>query len=138
GCEKLGLVHSEVKDVTEAVWRRCHNAILPVASMVPGRPLRYPEVDGCTMCGHCLVGCPNPVGAPLERKAKRATNVSYVPAAVATGNCEIVPNAFATAVLFEDRPGGRARARGVRWRDTFTGDEREAEASLVVLAGGSI
>src|SRR5436309_1760862 len=77
-------------------------------------------------------------GAPLERKAKRATNVSYVPAAMASGNCEIVPNAFANAVLFEDGPGERARARGVRWRDTFTGDEREAEASIVVLAGGSI
>jgi choline dehydrogenase-like flavoprotein len=140
GCEKVGLVRSETKDVREPMWRPCHNAILPIAKMEPGTPLRYPQVDGCTMCGHCLQGCPNPVGAPLERKAKRATNVSYVPAAIATGNCEIVPNAFATAVLFE--PGaasdGRARARGVRWRDTFTGDEHESEAPVVVLAGGSI
>ena len=90
------------------------------------------------MCGHCLQGCPNPAGAPLEKKAKRATNVSYVPAAVATGSCEIVPNAFATAVLFEDGAGGRARARGVRWRDTETGEAREAEAAVVVMAGGSI
>ena len=83
-------------------------------------------------------GLPPPVGAPLERKAKRSTNVSYVPAAIATGNCEVVPDAFATKVLFESGHDGRARARGVRWRNTYTGEEFEAEASVVVLAGGSI
>ncbi len=139
GCERIGLKRSETREVTEAMWRPCHNAILPIAKMQPGTPLRYPHVEGCTMCGHCLEGCPNPVGAPLERKAKRATNVSYVPAAVATGNCEIVPNAFATAILYEQTSNGRgARARGVRWRDAATGEEREEEASVVVLAGGSI
>jgi choline dehydrogenase-like flavoprotein len=139
GCEKVGLVRSDSKDVTEAVWRRSHNAILPVAKMVPGRSLRYPDVDGCTMCGHCMVGCPNPVAAPLERKAKRATNVSYVPAAVATGNCEVLPDAFATSILHEPTGGdGMARVRGVRWRDTRTGDFDQAEARVVVLAGGSV
>lgn len=137
GCEGIGLKRSETRDVAEAMWRPCHNAILPIAKMAAGTPLRHPNVEGCTMCGHCLQGCPNPVGAPIERKAKRATNVSYVPAAMATGNCEIVANAFATAILFENG-NGRARARGVRWRDTATGEEREAEASAVVLAGGSI
>ena len=140
GCEKIGLARSESRDVTGEVWRPCHNAILPIAFMGTGGSLRYPEVDGCTMCGHCLSGCPNPQGAPLERKAKRATNVSYVPAAVGTGNCDVVPNAFATKILFEEaRDGDRpARARGVRWRDTETGEELEAEAGVVVLAAGSI
>jgi choline dehydrogenase-like flavoprotein len=138
GCERIGLRNSETRDVTEAVWRRCTNAILPVARMVPGAPLRYPEVDGCTMCGSCLVGCPHPVGAPLERKAKRATNVSYVPAATATGNCDVVPDAFVTAVLFDRGRTRPAMARGVRWRDTRTGQTREAEARVVVLAGGSV
>ena len=138
GCEKIGLVKSESVDVDgEHVWRPCRNAILPIAEMQPGGSLRYPEVDGCTMCGHCLQGCPHPVGAPVERKAKRATNVSYVPVAVATGRCEIVPNAFATSVLFENG-SDRARARGVRWRDTVTGETHEAEADVVVLACGSI
>jgi len=136
GCERAGLKRGETRDVSEAMWRPCHNAILPIAKMTPGTPLRYPEVDGCTMCGHCLQGCPHPVGAPIERKAKRATNVSYVPAAMATGRCEIVPNAFATAILFEQN--GRAKARGVRWRDADSGEEREEEAKVVVLAGGSI
>jgi len=137
GCERIGLKRSETRDVSEAMWRPCHNAILPIAKMKPGAPLRYPDVDGCTMCGHCLQGCPHPVGAPLERKAKRATNVSYVPAAMATGNCTIVPNAFATKILFEQN-GGAPRVRGVRWRDTETGEEREEEAATIVLAGGSI
>jgi choline dehydrogenase-like flavoprotein len=142
GCEKAGLPRSESPDITsfEPVWRPCRNAILPIASMPPGVDLAYPAVDGCTMCGRCLQGCPHPVGAPVERKAKRSTNVSYVPAAVATGHCEIVPNAFATAVLFEAGAGNgaAARASGVRWRDTSSGEVVEASASVVVMAGGSI
>jgi choline dehydrogenase-like flavoprotein len=139
-CETIGLAHSSSKDVTEPVWRRSFNAILPIARMTPDGPLEYPEVDGCTMCGHCLVGCPNPAGAPLERKAKRATNVNYVPDALATGSCEVVPNAFATHLLFDDdAPDGRAaRVRGVRWRDAGSGEVHEANAKVVVLAGGSI
>jgi choline dehydrogenase-like flavoprotein len=138
GCEKIGLGKSESRDITsmEPVWRPCYNAILPIAEMGPDTDLT--QVEGCTMCGHCLQGCPNPAGQPLEKKAKRATNVSYVPMAVATGSCEIVPNAFATAILFEDGSDGRARARGVRWRDTETGQTHEVEASVVVMAGGSV
>ena len=140
GCEAIGLRRTEERDIADPVWRPCHNAILPIADMPPGVDLRSPSLEGCTMCGHCHQGCRNPVAAPLERKAKRATNVSYVPAAVATGNCEVVPNAFATAILFEGAAGGDrpARARGVRWRDTETGDDREAHAPVVVMAGGSI
>ena len=93
------------------------------------------------MCGHCLQGCPHPVGAPLERKAKRATNVSYVPARWRPATAGLVPNAFATAVLWEGacvRRLASARATGVRWRDTETGEEHEQRAKVVVLAGGSI
>ncbi|MFN2640527.1 MAG: GMC family oxidoreductase N-terminal domain-containing protein [Actinomycetota bacterium] len=137
GCEGAGLKRSETKEVTEDMWRPCHNAILPIAQSMTADSLRWPEVDGCTMCGHCLQGCPNPQGAPLERKAKRATNVSYVPAAVETGRCEVMPNAFATAILQEEI-GGRFRARGVRYRDTDSGEVREIEARVTVLAAGAI
>ncbi|MBI4259115.1 MAG: GMC family oxidoreductase [Actinobacteria bacterium] len=143
GCEAIGLPRNDSRDVAAPSWKPCYNAILPIAEMSAAadpRTIRYPETDGCTMCGHCLQGCPHPVGAPLERKAKRATNVSYVPAALATGRCEIVPNAFATSVLWEALPGdGRpARVRGVRWRDTATGQEHEVESPVVVMACGSI
>jgi choline dehydrogenase-like flavoprotein len=137
GCEATGLKRSETKEVGEDMWRPCHNAILPIASMTPETSLRWPDVDGCTMCGHCLQGCPHPAGAPLERIAKRSTNVSYMPAAVATGNCTVIPNAFATAIIHEEN-GGRRRVRGVRYRDTSTGEEATVEASVVVLAGGAI
>jgi choline dehydrogenase-like flavoprotein len=142
GCEAIGLPRNDSRDVADPSWKPCYNAILPIAEMRDGTSLRWPDVDGCTMCGHCLQGCPHPAGAPLERKAKRATNVSYVPAAVATGWCEVVPDAFATRVLFEERPDAdgprHARARGVRWRDTATGDTKEVEAAAIVLAGGAI
>ena len=84
------------------------------------------------MCGHCIIGCSNPRGAPLEKKAKRSPNVTYVPAAIATGRCEIRPGAFVTKVLTE-----KGRAVGVKWRDAG-GEEQEASAKVVVLAGGSI
>src|SRR5439155_7401914 len=79
-----------------------------------------------------------PTGAPVERKANGGTNVTYVPAAVATGRCEVVPNAYATATLHESGADGRTRIRGVRWRDAESGETREAEAPVVVLAGGSV
>jgi choline dehydrogenase-like flavoprotein len=46
GCEKTGLVHSESKDIAEPVWRRAHNAILPVARMTPGGTSRSPTSRG--------------------------------------------------------------------------------------------
>jgi choline dehydrogenase-like flavoprotein len=140
GCDAIGLPRNDSRDVAGASWKPCYNAILPIAEIPAASSLRWPEVDGCTMCGHCLQGCRHPAEAPLERKAKRATNVSYVPAAVATGCCEIVPNAFATRVLFDEEGEGTRHAgvRGVRWRDTESGEELEVEAAVVVLAGGSI
>lgn len=135
GCERIGLTRSEAKEVTSAVWRPCHNAILPIVS--PDADREVLRAGGCTMCGHCLIGCRNPVAAPLDRKAKRAKNVSYVPAAVATGRCEIIPDAFATRILWE-RASGRARARGIRYRATHSGATSEIDARVVVLAGGSI
>ena len=75
---------------------------------------------------------------PTRQGAARAQgeardNVSYVPAALATGNCDLVPNAFATRILVDG-----SKVRGIRWRDTETGDVQEAEARIVVLAGGSV
>src|SRR5688500_13723142 len=84
------------------------------------------------MCGNCINGCCNPQKAPLERKAKRATNVSYVPAAMETGRCTIVPDSYATKVLTE-----KGRVIGVRWRSEG-GDDLEESCSIVVLAAGAI
>lgn len=130
GCEAIGLSQKDSPDVEEACWRPSPNAILPIADMSKG--LHWPEADGCTMCGHCLIGCSNPAGAPTHRKAKRATNVSYVPAAVATGRCEIRPGSFVQKVLTRD-----GVATGVTWKDE-AGDSHESHAKVVVLAGGVV
>ncbi|HEX9694903.1 MAG TPA: GMC family oxidoreductase [Actinomycetota bacterium] len=129
GCERAGLSHVPGPDVFGAGWRIQPNAILPVASKHSAR-------DGCTQCGGCLVGCRNPDGARADRTAKRGTNASYAPAALATGNCEIRTGCFATRVLVEER-AGRVRVRGVRYRDA-NGKVFEQDAEVVVLAGGAV
>ena len=134
GCEKAGIDHVSDPDVTRAGWRMQPNAILPVAEASPD--LRYPSTDGCTQCGGCIVGCRSPDNAPLERSAKRSTNVSYAPLAVRTGRCEIRTGCFATQILTEQTRDG-LRARGVRYRD-LDGRVFELNARVVVLAGGAI
>ena len=130
GCESIGLIRKDSYDVEATCWRPSNNAILPIADM--SRGLHWPEADGCTMCGHCIIGCSNPQKAPVERKAKRSTNVSYVPVAVATGRCEIRPESYVTKIVTE---GGRAT--GVRWREA-SGEEHEASAKVVVLSAGTV
>ena len=134
GCEKIGIDHVSAPDVTRAGWRMQPNAILPVAE--EARELRYPATDGCTQCGQCIVGCRFPENAPLERTAKRSTNVSYAPLAVRTGRCEIRTGCFATQILTEQTKDG-LRARGIRYRD-LDGRVFEQDARVVVLAGGAI
>jgi choline dehydrogenase-like flavoprotein len=133
-CEKIGLEHSADPNVVRAGWRMQPNAILPVAE--DAGDLRYPTVDGCTQCGGCITGCQRPDAAPMERTAKRSTNVSYAPLAVRTGRCEIRTGCFATRVLVEQRREGPV-ARGVRYRD-LEGRVLEQDARVVVLAGGAI
>lgn len=131
GCEALGISRDDAKEVEAECWRPCYNAILPIADLSKG--LHYPEADGCTMCGHCMIGCPNPIGAPIERKAKRSANVSYVPAAIATGKCTILPDSYVTKILTDDS----GAATGVVWRDG-SGVEKEETSRVVVLAGGAV
>lgn len=131
GCEALGMPRNDAKEVEAECWRPTYNAILPIADRSKG--LRWPQADGCTMCGHCMIGCPNPIGAPIDRKAKRSTNVSYVPAAMATGRCTILPDSYVTKILTNDA----GAANGVVWQDA-NGVESEATARVVVLSGGAV
>lgn len=129
GCEATGLARNDAFEVDAECWRPCYNAILPIADMSKG----LEHAEGCTMCGHCIIGCANPSSAPLERKAKRSTNVSYVPAAIKTGRCEVRPDSFVRQIL-TDQNGG---ASGVRWADA-AGEMHEAFAKVVVLAAGTV
>lgn len=134
GCEGMGIGHATGPDVREGGWRMQPNAVL--RSVKPVASMRYPAVDGCTQCGECHVGCRNPEGAPLERLAKRGTNVTYAPAALRTGRCEFRTGVFATQIV-TDVHEGTARARAVRYRDA-EGRRYEQPARVVVLAGGAV
>lgn len=134
GCESAGIEHITGPDVSRSGWRMQPNAILPVAER--NASLRYPAIDGCTQCGECIVGCRNPEGAPLERTAKRSTNVSYAPMALRTKHVEFRTGCFATRII-ADEHDGRLRARAIRYRDA-AGEEREQAARAIVLCAGAI
>jgi len=134
GCEGIGIEHVPGPDVRTSGWRMQPNAILPIAEATD--PLRYPAIDGCTQCGECIVGCRNPDGAPLERTAKRSTNVSYAPLALRTRRCEFRTGCFVTGLVTEEHEG-RLRARAVRYRDA-AGTFVEQDARAIVLCAGAI
>ncbi len=134
GCEAIGIGHVVGPDVRTSGWRMQPNAILPIAELTD--PMRYPTSDGCTQCGECIVGCRNIEGAPLERTAKRGTNVSYAPLALRTKRCEFRTGVFVTRIVVEELEGATT-VRAVRYRD-HVGVEHVAEAKVVVLATGAI
>lgn len=98
----------------------------------------YPDVTGHTLGLGEIAGNPHPRGAPFEEKAKRASNVSFVPAAMRTGNVTVRPNAFAVDVTTETPLGDTPTATGVTFRDTWSGATTTVEAGVVVLAAGAI
>ncbi|MFB6295231.1 MAG: GMC family oxidoreductase, partial [Halobacteriales archaeon] len=96
----------------------------------------YPDVEGDTLALGNIAGNPHPRGAPFEEKAKRASNVSFVPPALETGNVTIRPNAFVTDVRTETHLGDAPTATGVRFRDTWSGEVETVDAEVVILAAG--
>jgi len=80
----------------------------------------------CHYCGHCSHGC--------ETHAKFSTLYTYIPWALKTGNCELVPNAFAAEILTD----GRGLARAVRYVDTITLKWHEASARVIIICAGAI
>jgi choline dehydrogenase-like flavoprotein len=146
GCESVGLPVNATKDILGDSFRPQENAILQPQGTA-GRTndsaaLLYPQAQGCTFCGYCFEGCIEPRRAPLNHKAKRSTNVSYVPMLVTADawapqgrRATLIADAFVTRILHEQQ-GGRTVARGVRWRDTRTGEQHEETARVVVLSAG--
>lgn len=146
GAERVGLPLNTARTVTTAGYRPQENAILQPGGTAgrthdPER-LRFPEATGCTFCGWCFQGCVQPRGAPANLRAKRSTDVSYVPMARhadawARGGRPItlIADAYVTRIEYED-VGGRVRVRGVTWRDVPTGEVHTEDATVVVLAAG--
>jgi choline dehydrogenase-like flavoprotein len=143
-----GLPVNPYKDIQRDSFRPQENAILQPQGTA-GRTRddelsHYPNAFGCTFCGYCFQGCNEPKRAPLNLKAKRSTQASYVPMALtadawASGGraVTLLTNAYATQILYDNvGDGTRAVARGVRWRDTRTNEQHEETARVVVLSAG--
>lgn len=80
----------------------------------------------CDYCGYCGgYGCWN--------GAKSSTLFTFIPKAIATGHCTVVPGAMVTEVV----AGPDGKARGVRWRDA-AGANHEERARAVVVSCGAI
>jgi choline dehydrogenase-like flavoprotein len=147
GCEGLGIPVNKTKDVTRASYRPQENAILQPRGNA-GRTnkrseLVYPKARGCTYCGYCFQGCYEPRKAPINLKAKRSTNASYVPMALTAHAwsregrpAELIADAFATRIGTV-REGSELVARTVTWRVGATGEHFTEEAKVVVMAGGT-
>ena len=79
----------------------------------------------CMRCRWC-------VGFACELSARTGTHNTVIPAALATGNCELRTGCMTKEILLD----GRGRARGVAY---FDGNERlqEQTADLVIVSGGA-
>ncbi len=143
GAEAAGWSLLDQKNVTEPGYRPQPNAItqpdekLHVDGDYDG-DFSYPDVEGDTLALGNITGNPHPRGAPYEEKAKKASNVSFVPAALRTGNVTVRPNAFVTDVRTETALGDAPTATGVTFRDTWSGTTEQVETEVVLLAAGAI
>jgi choline dehydrogenase-like flavoprotein len=142
--DRLGLPLQTGKDIVQAAYRPQENAILQPqgnAGRTSDRQrLAYPRSYGCHFCGHCYEGCVNPHGSPVNLKAKRSTNSSYVPMALTADRwsggrpATLITDAFVKHVNVDSQPA----ARSVTWRVGATDETVTEEASVIVMAGGTI
>jgi choline dehydrogenase-like flavoprotein len=96
----------------------------PTPRAITSQP--YRGRAACVFCALCA-------NYACEVASKSAMSVSLLPAAVATGNCEIRPRAMATEILVD----AAGRAAGVVYRDD-KGASRRVDARCVVLACSAI
>ncbi len=141
GADAAGYDLIDQANVTRTGYRPQPNAIAP-----PDDKLRdpdydgsftYPDVEGDTLTTDELHGTATPLGAPVEEKAKKSSNVGWVPRALETGHVTVRPNTFVTDV-HTDEGAGSLEATGVEYRDTWSGDTGTITADVTVLAAGCI
>jgi choline dehydrogenase-like flavoprotein len=139
GAKKAGWSFIDTLNPTTPGYRPQPNAILHPNEKLMDTDISLEELskkEGCTLCGHCVNGCPH--GPSIDKVAKRPTNISYVPLALQTGNVEIRPNTYTTKILTNKEPNEEIRAIGVEYRDTWTGETGELYAKVIVMAAGCI
>lgn len=138
GCRRAGWELLKGKNVTDPGYRPMPNAILPPDDKLREGyegDFRYPGVTGSTLAMREFQGDGLPRGAPFEEKARRSSNVSFIPRALKTGHVTVQPNSFVTRILTDDQG---TTATGVKYRHTWSGDEGRIEADAVVMAAGCI
>jgi choline dehydrogenase-like flavoprotein len=143
---RMGLPVQTGKDVRRAAFRPQENAILQPRGSAgrsdDPRSQRHPYARGCTFAGHCSQGCFDPIGAPINLKAKRATSVSYVPMALTADawsraggkSITLLSDAFAVQIHTDSD----CAARAVTWRIGASGELQTEEARVVILAAGAV
>lgn len=100
-------------------WHPYHTPRAVLSLPYDGRP-------PCNYCGHCgSFGCWN--------DSKSSVLATFIPKAIASGNCKLIPEAMATEVVAD----GRGRVRGVRWLDA-NGALHEQRARVVVVSCSTI
>ncbi|MFC5971606.1 GMC family oxidoreductase N-terminal domain-containing protein [Halomarina salina] len=153
GATNAGYDRIDTKNVVSTGWRPQANAVsVPGEETSTGEPLDA-DYDGSfsyddgfrgdTLVGDHFQGSSTPVDAPVREKARKSSNISWVPRALDTntesdsGNVAIRPNAFVTDITTEEG-AGTLEATGVTFRDSWSGQSQTVSADTVVLAGGCI
>lgn len=94
------------------------NARAALSRPYDGRP-------ACNYCGHCTRGCP--------RTDKGSVDVTFIPKAVATGNCTVRTEATVLRIL----AGPNDRIAGVEYVDA-AGVRHKVEAHATIVACGAV
>ncbi len=95
----------------------------PVPLAVNSEP--YHDRPACTHCQHC-------VGFACPVDAKNGSQNTFIPRAIATGNCDLVTEAMVERILTRG-----TTATGVSYFTTQTKRER-VDADLIIVAGGAV
>ena len=96
----------------------------PAPLAILSRPWR--GRNGCQHCGYCA-------GFGCEHRAKSSTLVTVIPAAEATGRCEIRSGCYAHRVELDVR----GRATGVVYFDTAKTEHQQRARAVVLCANGA-
>jgi len=112
-----------------------HQILLPAAKRLGLHPFDIPMLrntvpyNGRRSCMRCRWCC----GFACELSARTGTHNTVIPAALATGNCELRTECVVKEILLDDR----GHATGVAY---FDGNDRlhEQSADLVLVCGGAV
>ena len=98
--------------------------VLPIPALINTVP--YNDRPACTQCQFC-------VGFTCQVDAKSGTQNTFLPRAIATHRCTLVPHAMVTRIEVD----GRGHVNGVTYA-TDSGETIRARGRAVVLAAGAI